>query len=209
MKKKIAVIEGDGIGPEVTKQAIRVLDAIAASFNHEFEYSYNLTGADAIDKTGNPLPDETIETCLNSDAPCYGALDLGTNNCRLLIATPSGKSFRVVEAYSRIVRLGEGLSASGRLSEAAMERAMAALKISAEKVRRRRVVKLKAIATQACRMAGVFSGVLSPSAGVSPSRASPCAIAALLRSSCRTSASTSPSRCRAATCPNWSSPRNV
>ncbi|MBP8245740.1 MAG: Ppx/GppA family phosphatase, partial [Phenylobacterium sp.] len=88
-----------------------------------------------------------------SDAPCYGALDLGTNNCRLLIATPSGKSFRVVEAYSRIVRLGEGLSASGRLSEAAMERAMAALKISAEKVRRRRVVKLKAIATQACRMA--------------------------------------------------------
>ncbi|WP_422577801.1 Ppx/GppA phosphatase family protein [Phenylobacterium sp.] len=88
-----------------------------------------------------------------SDAPCYGALDLGTNNCRLLIATPSGKSFRVVEAYSRIVRLGEGLSASGRLSEAAMDRAMAALKISAEKVRRRRVVKLKAIATQACRMA--------------------------------------------------------
>ncbi|WP_340644087.1 Ppx/GppA phosphatase family protein [Phenylobacterium sp.] len=87
------------------------------------------------------------------DAPCYGALDLGTNNCRLLIATPSGKSFRVVEAYSRIVRLGEGLSASGRLSEAAMERAMGALKISAEKVRRRRVVKLKAIATQACRMA--------------------------------------------------------
>ena len=88
-----------------------------------------------------------------NDAPCYGALDLGTNNCRLLIATPSGKSFRVVEAYSRIVRLGEGLTQSGRLSEAAMERAMAALKVSAEKVRRRRVVKLKAIATQACRMA--------------------------------------------------------
>ncbi len=74
MKKKIAVIEGDGIGPEVTKQAIRVLDAIAASFNHEFEYSYNLMGADAIDKTGNPLPDETIETCLNSDAILFGAI---------------------------------------------------------------------------------------------------------------------------------------
>ena len=88
-----------------------------------------------------------------SDAPCYGALDLGTNNCRLLIATPSGRSFRVVEAYSRIVRLGEGLSQTGRLSEIAMERAMAALKVSAEKVRRRRVVKLKAIATQACRFA--------------------------------------------------------
>ncbi|HEX7944073.1 MAG TPA: Ppx/GppA family phosphatase, partial [Phenylobacterium sp.] len=87
------------------------------------------------------------------DQPCYGALDLGTNNCRLLIATPNGRSFRVVEAYSRIVRLGEGLSASGRLSDLAMERAMAALKVSAEKVRRRRVVKLKAIATQACRSA--------------------------------------------------------
>jgi len=84
---------------------------------------------------------------------CYAALDLGTNNCRLLIATPAGGSFRVVEAYSRIVRLGEGLTQSGRLSEAAMERAMAALKVSAEKVRRRRVVRLRAIATQACRMA--------------------------------------------------------
>ncbi|MDB5474495.1 MAG: exopolyphosphatase [Phenylobacterium sp.] len=87
------------------------------------------------------------------DAPCYAALDLGTNNCRLLIATPSASGFRVIEAFSRIVRLGEGLSQSGRLSEAAMERAMAALKVSAEKVRRRRVVRLRAIATQACRMA--------------------------------------------------------
>ena len=86
-------------------------------------------------------------------APCYAALDLGTNNCRLLIATPAGAGFRVVEAYSRIVRLGEGLSQSGRLSEPAMERALAALKVSAEKVRRRRVVRLRAIATQACRSA--------------------------------------------------------
>lgn len=88
-----------------------------------------------------------------TDSPCYGALDLGTNNCRLLIATPAGRSFRVVEAYSRIVRLGEGLSHTGRLSEAAMDRALAALKVSAEKVRRRKVVRLKAIATQACRAA--------------------------------------------------------
>ncbi|MGZ6039004.1 MAG: Ppx/GppA phosphatase family protein [Phenylobacterium sp.] len=85
---------------------------------------------------------------------CYGALDLGTNNCRLLIATPQGPGgFRVIEAYSRIVRLGEGLTASGRLSEEAMDRAMAALKVSAEKLRRRRVARLRAIATQACRMA--------------------------------------------------------
>ena len=87
------------------------------------------------------------------DGPCYAALDLGTNNCRLLIATPSAGGFRVVEAYSRIVRLGEGLSQTGRLSDAAMDRALAALAVSAEKVRRRRVVKLRAVATQACRSA--------------------------------------------------------
>jgi len=74
MKKKITVIEGDGIGPEVTKQSIRVLDAVAKAFNHEFDYTYCLMGADAIDKTGNPLPDETIESCLNSDAILFGAI---------------------------------------------------------------------------------------------------------------------------------------
>ena len=74
MKKNIAVIEGDGIGPEVTKQSIRVLTAIAESFGHEFNYTYCLMGADAIDKTGNPLPDETIEVCLNSDAILFGAI---------------------------------------------------------------------------------------------------------------------------------------
>lgn len=74
MKKKIAVIEGDGIGPEVTKQSIRILNAIAESFNHEFDYTYCLMGADAIDKTGNPLPDETIEVCLNSDGILFGAI---------------------------------------------------------------------------------------------------------------------------------------
>ena len=83
----------------------------------------------------------------------YGALDLGTNNCRLLIATPNGRGFRVVDAFSRIVRLGEGLSQTGRLSEAAMERALAALRVSAEKVQRRGVSRFKAIATQACRSA--------------------------------------------------------
>lgn len=74
MKKRIAVIEGDGIGPEVTRQAVRILHAIAESFNHEFEYTYCLMGADAIDKTGNPLPDETIELCLKSDAILFGAI---------------------------------------------------------------------------------------------------------------------------------------
>lgn len=74
MEKKIAVILGDGIGPEVTQQSIRVLNAIGARFGHVFHYSYGIMGADAIDKTGNPLPDETIETCLQSDAILFGAI---------------------------------------------------------------------------------------------------------------------------------------
>jgi len=74
MKKKIAVIEGDGIGPEVTKQSIRILKAIAEAFKHEFEFTHCLMGANAIDKTGNPLPDETISVCLDSDAILFGAI---------------------------------------------------------------------------------------------------------------------------------------
>lgn len=74
MKKNIAVIEGDGIGPEVTKQSVRVLNSIAETYNHEFKYTYCLMGADAIDKTGNPLPDETIDICLKSDAILFGAI---------------------------------------------------------------------------------------------------------------------------------------
>jgi 3-isopropylmalate dehydrogenase len=74
MTFNIAIIEGDGIGPEVTKQSILVLDSIAKNFGHYFEYSYCLMGAIAIDKTGNPLPDETIEVCLKSDAILFGAI---------------------------------------------------------------------------------------------------------------------------------------
>lgn len=74
MEKKIAVILGDGIGPEVTQQSIKALNAIAQRFGHVFHYSYGIMGADAIDKTGNPLPDETIETCMQSDAILFGAI---------------------------------------------------------------------------------------------------------------------------------------
>lgn len=87
------------------------------------------------------------------EAPLYAALDLGTNNCRLLIAAPTRHSFRVVESYSRIVRLGEGLSQSGRLSDAAMDRAVQALKVCGDKIRRRGVTRVQAVATQACRIA--------------------------------------------------------
>ncbi len=74
MNKNIAVILGDGIGPEVTNQSIKILDAIALQSGHSFKYTYCLMGADAIDKTGNPLPDETIEVCLKSDAILFGAI---------------------------------------------------------------------------------------------------------------------------------------
>ncbi|RYF86136.1 MAG: 3-isopropylmalate dehydrogenase [Chitinophagaceae bacterium] len=74
MQKLIAVILGDGIGPEVTKQSLKVLDAVAERFGHEFYYDYGLMGADAIDKTGNPLPDETLEICRRSDAILFGAI---------------------------------------------------------------------------------------------------------------------------------------
>jgi exopolyphosphatase/guanosine-5'-triphosphate,3'-diphosphate pyrophosphatase len=87
------------------------------------------------------------------DAPTFAALDLGTNNCRLLIARPAQDGFRIVEAYSNIVRLGEGLSQSGRLADHAMDRAVQALKVCAEKIARRRCARVRAVATQACRSA--------------------------------------------------------
>ncbi len=74
MKKNITVILGDGIGPEVTHQSVKILDAIAAQHGHLFRYAYHLMGADAIDKTGTPLPDETIESCLRTDAVLFGAI---------------------------------------------------------------------------------------------------------------------------------------
>ncbi|MDQ0468428.1 Ppx/GppA phosphatase family protein [Labrys wisconsinensis] len=83
----------------------------------------------------------------------YAAIDLGTNNCRLLVARPAGDGFRVIDAFSRIVRLGEGLSHSGRLNEGAMGRAIEALGVCAQKMRDRRVDRARLIATEACRAA--------------------------------------------------------
>jgi len=84
----------------------------------------------------------------------FAALDLGTNNCRLLIARPAGPSFRVVDAFSRIVRLGEGLEATGALCEAAMARTLDALRVCAAKIAHRRVAGARCVATEACRRAG-------------------------------------------------------
>lgn len=83
----------------------------------------------------------------------YAALDLGTNNCRLLIARPHGDGFAVVDAFSRIVRLGEGLAHNGALSDAAIERTIAALRVCADKLRRRNVTLARSVATEACRRA--------------------------------------------------------
>jgi exopolyphosphatase/guanosine-5'-triphosphate,3'-diphosphate pyrophosphatase len=83
----------------------------------------------------------------------YAALDLGTNNCRLLVARPTGDGFRVVDAFSRIIRLGEGISASGRISEAAIGRAVGALSICRDKMKNKGATRARLIATEACRAA--------------------------------------------------------
>ena len=108
---------------------------------------------------GSPVPVEQQRRI--ADPPVQGepirgnlaALDLGTNNCRLLIARPEGDGFVIVDAFSRIVRLGEGLAATGRLSDAAIERTISALSVCADKLRRRRVVLARSVATEACRQA--------------------------------------------------------
>ncbi len=86
-------------------------------------------------------------------AHTYAAIDLGTNNCRLLVARPTKEGFRVIDAYSRIVRLGEGIGRDKQLSEPAMERTLDALKVCAHKMQMRRVTRYRAIATEACRRA--------------------------------------------------------
>jgi exopolyphosphatase/guanosine-5'-triphosphate,3'-diphosphate pyrophosphatase len=94
-----------------------------------------------------------VDGAANGAAGVYAALDLGTNNCRLLIACPCGDSFRVVDSFSRIIRLGEGISATGNISEAAIERAIAALSICRDKIQIRKAKRLRLIATEACRAA--------------------------------------------------------
>ena len=84
----------------------------------------------------------------------YAAIDLGTNNCRLLVGVPTAEGFRVIDSFSRIVRLGEGLHDSGQLNASAMERAIAALRTICSRLERRPVKGLRAVATEACRRAG-------------------------------------------------------
>lgn len=100
-----------------------------------------------------PCARDMVPGYVHRPAPRYAALDLGTNNCRLLIARPDGPAFRVVDAFSRIVRLGEGVSKCGELSEAAMERTLEALQICRKKMDERNVVRARLVSTEACRAA--------------------------------------------------------
>jgi exopolyphosphatase / guanosine-5'-triphosphate,3'-diphosphate pyrophosphatase len=87
------------------------------------------------------------------EGPCYGALDLGTNNCRLLLAKPTERGFVIVDAFSRIVRLGEGLGNSGRLKQQAMDRTIEALRVCSNKLKWHKVERKRLVATEACRLA--------------------------------------------------------
>ncbi len=88
-----------------------------------------------------------------SHGAAYAALDLGTNNCRLLIARVSNDGFRVIDSFSRIIRLGEGISTTGRISDAAISRAVGALGVCGDKIRAKGAKRLRTIATEACRAA--------------------------------------------------------
>jgi len=114
-----------------------------------------VTDRSASESAGPPAEIPPRDQGPRTQRDTYAAIDLGTNNCRLLIARPDGRhgAFRVVDAFSRSVRLGEGLTASGRLSEAAIERTLQALKVCAAKMRRSGVTHARAIATEACRSA--------------------------------------------------------
>ncbi|MCO6049064.1 Ppx/GppA family phosphatase [Mesorhizobium sp. RP14(2022)] len=108
----------------------------------------------AAEPTLPPHPDVSGFARRRHDLPVFAALDLGTNNCRLLVAVPARPGqFRVVDAFSRIVRLGEGLGATGALGERAMDRAVEALIVCGEKLRARPILRTRLIATEACRAA--------------------------------------------------------
>jgi exopolyphosphatase / guanosine-5'-triphosphate,3'-diphosphate pyrophosphatase len=95
----------------------------------------------------------TVRRRQDEPGEVYAAIDLGTNNCRLLVARPAQGGFRVIDSFSRIVRLGEGLHSTGELAIAAIERSIAALRVCAGKIRRRRVTRARCVATEACRQA--------------------------------------------------------
>ena len=110
------------------------------------------------DEARPEAPTEAPRASFRPAPPVFAALDLGTNNCRLLVARPARRErgcegFKVIDAFSRVVRLGEGVCASGLLSPAAMDRTVEALRVCAQKMERRQVTSFRAVATEACRRA--------------------------------------------------------
>ena len=100
-----------------------------------------------------PVPVEPPSTAKPDPAQLYAALDLGTNSCRMLIAQPKGSQFHVVDSFSKAVHLGQGLEASGRLSRASMARTVQALNICRKKIEQHGVMRMRLLATEACRRA--------------------------------------------------------
>src|SRR5882672_11781561 len=111
-------------------------------------------------REGPPARSPSGSAAAGAENGVYAALDLGTNNCRLLIACPTGDGFRVVDSFSRIIRLGEGISATGTISDAAIERAITALSICRDKIQSRKARRLRLIATEACRAASNADGFM-------------------------------------------------
>lgn len=109
--------------------------------------------ASAVGAVASPAQAPSPHPGRRPDQRTYAALDLGTNNCRLLVARPSHEGFRVVDAFSRIVRLGEGLGGSRRLNDGAIGRTIEALKVCRSKMEIRGVTRARLIATEACRAA--------------------------------------------------------
>ncbi|HEY8247847.1 MAG TPA: Ppx/GppA phosphatase family protein [Hyphomicrobium sp.] len=129
--------------PDVKASSGDLPAGIGSHFSPVGHHSGNADGSTAAPRTDRDTRADGV----------YGALDLGTNNCRLLLARPSRRGFRVVDAFSRIIRLGEGVSQTGRLSEPAMARTLEALKVCAAKLGRAKVRRSRLVATEACRVA--------------------------------------------------------
>lgn len=127
------------------------MDATSGAGNTRGRRRFGLHGSRG--RPNNRVEPEVATTESSEGKACYGALDLGTNNCRLLIAAPTGRGFHVRDAFSRIVRLGEGLGRTGALNASAMDRTIDALRVCSNKLVWHKVQKRRLIATEACRMA--------------------------------------------------------
>ncbi len=138
--------EGGGRGPPASEDRDASADRLtdAASMRGRKQHTNSTVNRNSRRRRG-PRPWERGNV--------YGALDLGTNNCRLLLARPTRRGFRVVDAFSRIIRLGEGVSQTGRLSDQAMDRTVEALRVCAMKLARANVTRVRCVATEACRIA--------------------------------------------------------